>query len=237
MTGLWKKYRTSRTVDTKCSLSAFLMMSILVCIVLSGNALSQTPLPAARPDSLAFPTGFDVFMSPSRPTVAREEGGHFSLQHNPSARSWVMMDRAGVSFRFQAYISREDSTEVSLKIFDSFGSEVATAVPDKTNYLRDIDTNFNRVTIVSFYWNGTTTHSPSTYVHEGIYSAELQFLRKNEKDPIKFKQNFYMEKPESGHSTCGGNYSIAFMPALWLKSRRPLLRAFLKIMKNMRGTR
>jgi hypothetical protein len=186
--------------------------------------------------SSASPTGLDIFLNPSRPTIEREEAGHFSLQNNPRARSWVREDHSGISFSFNAFISKEDSTEVSLKIFDTFGSEVASAEPEKSRYLKDIDTNFNTITTVSIYWNGTSTHSPSTYVHEGIYSAELQFQQKNKKDPVVFKQNFYMEKPDSGHSTCGGNYSIAFLPALWLKSRKPLIRFFMKIRKNIRGT-
>jgi hypothetical protein len=145
-----------------------------------------------------------------------------------------MEDHAGISFSFTAFITKEDSTEVNVRIFDTYGSEVASAAPEKSRYLRDIDTNFNTITTVRIYWNGTTTHSPSTYVHEGIYSAELQFQRKNEKDPVVFRHEFYMEKPGSGHSTCGGNYSIAFLPALWLKSKKPLMR-FLR--KNRQGTR
>jgi hypothetical protein len=144
-----------------------------------------------------------------------------------------MEDHAGISFSFNAFITKEDSTEVSLKIFDTFGSEVASAEPDKSRFLKDIDTNFNMVTTVRIYWNGTTTHSPSAYVHEGTYSAELQFQRKNEKDPVVFRHEFYLEKPNSGHSTCGGDYSIAFIPALWLKSRKPLIRFFMKIRKNI----
>lgn len=193
---------------------------LLICIFHSGNALSQGSLPGTPPDSTVFPTGFSIFPNPSKPTVAREEAGQFYLRNNPLARDWVRIDHAGISFIFGAFIGREDSTEVSLKIFDSYGSEVATAAPDKGDYLKNVDTNYNIVATVSFYWNGTLTHSSSAYVHEGIYSAELQFQRKGEKNPIVFKQDFYMEKPDSGHSTCGGNYSIAFLPVLWLKSRR-----------------
>jgi hypothetical protein len=209
-------------------LKNILLLSFFISIVVSGNELSDF--------SSASQSDFSIFLSPSRPTIAREEAGHFSLQNNIWARSWVMEDHAGISYSFNAFITKEDSTEVSLKIFDTYGSEVATAEPDKTSYLRDIDTNFNTITTVRIYWNGTTTHSPSTYVHEGIYSAELQFQRKNEKDPVSFRHEFYMEKPDSGHSTCGGNYSIAFIPALWLKSRKPLIRFFMKIRKNIRGT-
>lgn len=182
----------------------------------------------------AFPDNILIIPNPSWPTNMRENAGYFYLTNNPNAIDWVRIDQSGIVIRFRVFVGADDSTRCGLKIFDSFGNEVATAEPFNGDYLRNVaalpsaDVSDAEVN-VDIYWNGTTTTLPVEFVHEGIYLAEFKFQRKNDASPTVLKQEFYMKKTDVGHSTCGGNVSIAFLPAVWLRTRKPLL----LLVKNM----
>jgi hypothetical protein len=187
-----------------------------------------------------FPDQMLIVPNPSWPTNMREKAGYFYLTNNPNALDWVRIDQSGIVIRFRVFVGADDSTTCGLKIFDSFGNEVASAEPFNGDYLRNVaamssadvpDAEVN----VDIYWNGTTTKLPVEFVHEGIYLAEFTFRRKNDTRPTVLKQEFYMKKTDVGHSTCGGNVSIAFLPAVWLKTRRPLLRLVKNLLNKMKS--
>jgi hypothetical protein len=181
-----------------------------------------------------FPAQINVFPSPSWPTNMREPPGYFYLLNNPSARDWVRMDFSGIVVNFLVYIGADDSTVCGLKIYDSFGTEVAEAEPFNGRYLRNVASVSgtpvsDALVNVDIYWNGTTTNASNEYVHAGIYTAKFQFQRQGDKSPTVLQQEFYLRRNELSHSTCGGNYAIAFLPAVWLKTRKPLLSVLRKL--------
>jgi hypothetical protein len=171
-------------------------------------------------------TNFSIVPNPSNPNTDHEAPGEFYARNNTKARDWVRADGAGVVFTFQC-VPDTAGINIDIKIFDSFNSMISSA----SGVIRD--SSISSVINVDIYWNGTT--SDGKLAHEGAYKAQIKCLLPHQTEPEILSGDFYLTKPDSGHSTCGGNYSIAFLPAIWLKTRRPLLqiiRTFLKKLKS-----
>jgi hypothetical protein len=162
--------------------------------------------------------------NPSKPIFSHEVPGRFNVRNNLNARDWVRNDQAGVVFTFN-FISYTADITADITIFDSFGAKVAAASGILGGYLPD--SNYVNADI---YWNGS--FSNGDIAHEGAYTAELQYRSSIQDAPTKIKGSFYLTKPDFGHSTCGGNYSMAFLPALLLKTRKPLLHFIKNILKK-----
>jgi hypothetical protein len=171
------------------------------------------------------PGKFTIVPNPSKPICTRESAGEFHAQDNPNARNWVREDGAGVVFSF-GYIPDTPGIQVTVKIFDSYNTLIASASGVIGNFF---DTN-NSTMKAGIYWNGTTSNGELS--HEGFYSVQMQLLLPHQTKTTTLQENFYLTKPDSGHSTCGGNYSIAFLPAIWLKTRKPLLRFVKTLLKK-----
>jgi hypothetical protein len=178
---------------------------------------------------LAYSLGFCLVVvpNPSTATGTREIPGVFHASDNPRARDWVREDQAGVVFSFD-FVPDSQGIPITVKIFDSFNSTVALA----SGVLGNSSNAQNSVTQANVYWNGTT--SDGQFAHQGAYTVEIQCQFPGQASPTIGQSGFYLTKPDSGHSTCGGNYSMAFLPAIWLKSRKPLLRFSKSILKRIR---
>ena len=165
----------------------------------------------------------------SRPTCSRVPPGVFYLKHEPVARHWVSEDRAGIVISFS---NSDKESSISLKIFDSFGTIVASGESDSGAYLGALDTVSESVVIVDIYWNGTDPQG--NYVHEGTYVAEIKYFAPGQEDPVVSQQTFYIEKLETGHSLCGGGYSVALLPLIGLRLRRVLRIGLLRLLRRRR---
>jgi hypothetical protein len=167
----------------------------------------------------AAPSHIYVVSSPSRPTCKREAPGVFRAVNNPQGRTWVRQDAAGVVITFQTVTTAINSS-IEVEIFDSFGASVASNKSAGIDYLGNI-APFSRSAInIDIYWNGTDPNG--NYVHEGAYVAQLKYFPPDTKDPIVLQDAFYLEKPEDGHSLCGGGYSVALLPLVGISLRRVL---------------
>jgi hypothetical protein len=178
---------------------------------------------------VAYNVGFGLVVvpNPSTATATREIPGVFHASDNPMARDWVREDQAGVVFTFN-FVPDSQGIPITVRIFDSFNSTVVSAsgVLGNSSYAQ------NSVVQANIYWNGTT--SDGQLAHQGDYTVEIQCQFLGQTSPTIGQSSFYLTKPDFGHSTCGGNYSIAFLPAIWLKSRKPLLRFSKSIRKRLR---
>jgi hypothetical protein len=172
----------------------------------------------------SMPQEVTIIPSPTKPILVREKPGEFYVRDNPNARNWVRMDQAGIVFTFD--LSPDPAgINTTIKIFDVYNSITVSAsgvlgISDSTNSLSQTD----------IYWNGTTSNGE--FVHEGLYSVQVQLSSSHQSSPTILQGSFYLTKPDTGHSTCGGNYSIAFLPAIWLKTRKPLLNSIKKLLKK-----
>jgi hypothetical protein len=173
----------------------------------------------------------DNFGTPnlSRPTCSRVAPGVFYLKHEPMARSWVRQDGAGMVISFN---NTDRKASIRLKISDSFGTIVASGESDSGAYLGALDTVSESVVIVDIYWNGTDPQG--NYVHEGTYVAEIKYFAPGQEDPVVSQQTFYIEKLETGHSLCGGGYSVALLPLIGLRLRRVLRIGLLRLLRRRR---
>jgi hypothetical protein len=231
--------RSSKT-NTLFSNKAVLVVFVVCAILFPFCLFAQTNSLATSSDTSAattLPKDITIFPNPSWPTNLREKAGYFFLTNYPLARDWARMDASGVVISFTVYIGAADSTTCGLKILDSYGTEVAVADPFHGSFLRNIisesysGTSDTQVTI-DMYWNGTTTSLPVEFLHEGMYLAQLTLQTKTDACPTVLEKEFYIKKTDVGHSTCGGNCTIAFLPAIWIKTRKPLLHVIRKYLKK-----
>jgi hypothetical protein len=204
---------------------AFWTSCFLAALLISGAPLSSSAAVVPVKVVSSEQTRLLVVPDPSSPTAMHELPGKFYFSYQPNARDWVRTDRGGVVISFMVQPSAF-FTASSLKVFDSYGTAVATAegslvIP--SSWLA----NNSSVYDYDVYWNGTKTNGD--FVHEGVYTAELKYTLAGATDPVVLSGTFYMNQPaytDVKKNTCGTGYALALIPAIGIRLRRSLLSAF-----------
>ncbi len=215
--------------------SAF-RLTVKLCVLVFGLLFTlnfgqtNTKVPVEVIDDL--PPRLFVAPSPFTPSCKYEKPGEFHLRNNPDASTWAI-NGGGCLFRFNVNTGLGNTFEGSLKIFDSHGVTVAEALPDSIGWNNLGNFPDSAIIFFNVYWNGTYSGSGGDVVHEGTYTAQLHFRLPNLTEPIVLQEIFYVKKPSGAkNNTCGTGYSLAFIPALGFKLRRPLKKALLKIFRR-----
>lgn len=218
----------SLSVSVRPSLRARCFFAVLLLSAFGMSAAAVVPVKVMGTQQ----TSLLVVPNPSSPSAMHEMPGEFYFSNQPNARNWVRVDNRGIVISFMVGPQNYSFTESSLKIYDSYGTAVATA--GGSIVIPASWTAASNTYDYDVYRNGTKTNGE--FVHEGIYTAELKYTLTGSTDPVVLTGAFYMEQPGAADTlysnvkknVCGTGYALALIPAIGIRLRRPLLAAFRK---------